>query len=90
MFETSKERVQLLKKGLTQKQIEDLYIKGNNIKIVNLPVLIKLIEIKDRKNKKMCVNCQKAFGFAQSFCEEIVNISYTSHFSEKTSRSRTM
>lgn len=90
MFETSRERVQLLKKGFTQKQIEDLYIKGNNFKIVNLPLLIKLIEIKDMKNKKMCMNCSKAFGYAQSFCEEIVNINYISHFSEKTSKSRTM
>ncbi len=90
MFETSRERVQLLKKGLTQKQIEDLYIKGNNFKIVNLPLLIKLIEIKDRKNKKMYMNCSKAFGYAQSFCEEIVSINYISHFSEKVSKSRTM
>jgi hypothetical protein len=90
MFKTSQERVQLLKKGFTQKQIEELYIKGNNFKIVNLPVLIELIEIKDRKNKKMCMNCTKAFGYAQSFCEEVVNISRISHFSEKASRSRTM
>ena len=86
MFKTSKERIQLLRKGFTQKQIEELYIKGNNIKIVNLPVLIKLIEIKDRKNKKMCVNCQKAFGFAQSFYGEIVNINHTSNLSEKASK----
>ncbi len=90
MFKTSQERVQLLKKGFTQKQIEELYIKGNNFKIVNLPVLIELIEIKDRKNKKMCMNCTKAFGYAQSLCEEVANISCISHFSEKASRSRTM
>jgi hypothetical protein len=86
MFETSQERVQLLKKGLTQKQIEDLYIKGNNLKIVNLPLLIKLIEIKDKKNMKICMNCSKAFGFAQSFCEEIVSINYISNFSNKASK----
>lgn len=86
MFETSQERVQLLKNGLTQKQIEDLYVKGNNLKIVNLPLLIELIEIKEKKNKNICMNCSKAFGFAQSFCEEIVNIDYISNFSEKASK----
>jgi hypothetical protein len=90
MFETSEKRVKLLKKGFTQKQIEELYIKGNNFKIVNLPLLIELVEIKDRKNKKMRVNCTGAFGYAQSFCEEVANISRISHFSEKASRSRTM
>ncbi|HMB45398.1 MAG TPA: hypothetical protein VKL21_06215 [Candidatus Methanoperedens sp.] len=90
MFETSEKRVKLLKKGFTQKQIEELYIKGNNFKIVNLPLLIELVEIKDRKNKKMCVNCLTAVGYAQSFCEEMVNISCISHFSEELSKSRTM
>lgn len=90
MFETSEERVQLLRKGFTQKQIEELYIKENNFKIVNLPLSIKIIEIRERKNKKMCVNCTKAVGYAQSFCEEMVSIGCILHFPENSSKSRTM
>jgi len=90
MFETSEERVQFLRKGFTQKQIEELYIRGNNFKIINLPLLIKLVEIRNRKNKKMCVNCTQAVGYAQSFCEEMVNIGYMQPFSKKLSKSRTM
>jgi hypothetical protein len=90
MFEKSQERVQLLRKGLTQKQIEELYIKANNFKIVNLPALIELVEIKDRKNKNVCVNCLKAVGYAQLFCADVVNVRYISDFSESSSKSRTM
>ena len=88
MLETSQERVQLLRKGHTQKEIEGLYIKGNNFKMVNLPLLIKLIEI--RENKKMCVNCTKAVGYAQSFCEEMVSIGCILHIPENSSKSRIM
>ena len=90
MLETSHERVELLKKGFTSKKIEELYIRKNNFKIVNLPLSINLVEIRERKNKKMCMNCIKAFGYAQTFCEEMINISYNQHLSEKSSKSRTM
>lgn len=90
MLETSQERVKLLRKGHTQKQIEELYIKGNNFKIVNLPLLIKLVEIRNRENKKMCMNCTKAVGYAQSFCEEMVSIGCILHFPENSSKSRIM
>ncbi len=90
MFETSEERVRFLRKGFTQKQIEELYIKGNDFKIVNLPLFIKLVEIRNMKNKKMRENCIKAVGYAQSFCEEVVNIGRISHFSENSFKSRTM
>ena len=39
MLETAKERVKLLKTGLSQKEIEMLYIEHNNIKIIRTPIL---------------------------------------------------
>lgn len=39
MLETSQERVELLKAGISGKNIEELYIKGNNFKIVHNPIL---------------------------------------------------
>jgi len=85
MLETSEERVKLLKTGLTQKQIEEQYIEGNNMKVVTPPILIELVEINHRKNVKMCVNCQAAVGYAQSFCEEMANICDISKLSETIS-----
>ena len=41
MLETPKERVELLKAGIIGKKIEDLYISGNNIKILKHPVLFE-------------------------------------------------
>ncbi len=40
MLETSKERAQLLKKGITGKKIEELYISHNNFKIIGFPLII--------------------------------------------------
>ncbi len=42
MLETSEERVKLLKAGIFGKIIEELYISGNNIKIVRRHVLFEL------------------------------------------------
>lgn len=39
MLETMQERVELLKAGISGKRIEELYIAGNNMKIVNLKQL---------------------------------------------------
>ncbi len=41
MLETSKERVKLLKAGIPGDRIETMYIKFNNIKIVQKPVRSK-------------------------------------------------
>ena len=49
MLETSNERVKLLKAGISGKSIETLYIKFNNFKIVQKPVLFELDE-NDSKN----------------------------------------
>lgn len=39
MLETMQERVKLLKTGISGKRIEDLYIKGNKMKIINSNLL---------------------------------------------------
>jgi len=74
MFETAEERVKLLKKGFSQKQIETMYIEENNFKIVNPPVLIDILEINDKQNKKICVNCEVAVEYAQMLCSEVANL----------------
>jgi hypothetical protein len=72
-LETSEERIKLLIKGFTQKQIETLYIEGNNFKIVSFPKLIELVEI-GYHNKKKFINCDVAVEYAQSLCDAIVNV----------------
>jgi len=44
MFETAKERVKLLKTGLSEKEIEMLYIEHNNFKIIRTPILYEANE----------------------------------------------
>ncbi|MFZ3166645.1 MAG: hypothetical protein WA130_03445 [Candidatus Methanoperedens sp.] len=80
MLETLEERVKLLRTGFTQKQIEELYIEGNNFKLVNTPVFFELIEINDTQNKKMCVNYVEAVEYAQSICSEVVNLCDISNY----------
>jgi len=46
MLETSEERVELLKAGIPGKTIEELYISGNNIKILKHLVLFEFIHKK--------------------------------------------
>ena len=43
MLETSRERAQLLKKGIAGKKIEELYISQNNFRLVGFPVIIELM-----------------------------------------------
>ncbi len=66
MLEISEERVKLLRKGFTQKQIEQLYLEENNFKIVNSHVVIELVEIDERQNKKNWVNCEAVVEYALS------------------------
>jgi len=51
MLETSNERVELLKAGISVKTIEKLYLICNNFKIVDSPVLFELSETKALENK---------------------------------------
>lgn len=41
MLETSEERIKLLKEGIPGKKIEELYITGNNFKILRRHVLFE-------------------------------------------------
>lgn len=53
MLETSQNRVKLLKAGFTGKEIEKLYIEGNNIEKIITPINIELAEfdlISDNKS----------------------------------------
>ena len=50
MLETSEERVRLLKAGLTDKAIEQLYIVHNNIKIIDKPLLFNLVSADAEEN----------------------------------------
>ncbi len=45
MLETPQERIKLLRAGFASKEIEKLYIEGNNFKLVRFPVIVELIEI---------------------------------------------
>lgn len=42
MFETREDRVRLLKSGIDGRTIEKLYIKHNNFKIIDYPVLFEI------------------------------------------------
>jgi len=52
MLETSIERVELLKKGIIGRKIEELYIINNNFKILGLPMIFELVEVKDTETNK--------------------------------------
>lgn len=45
MLETREERVKLLRAGLSEKDIERLYIEVNDIKIIHTPHIMKLVDI---------------------------------------------
>lgn len=53
MLETAEERVKLLKKGFTGKEIEMLYIKSNHFKIIRSPILFDALEFDFNQN--ICV-----------------------------------
>ncbi len=57
MLETSEERIELLKAGFTGKMIEKLYIKHNSFKIIDIPPIIKLVELDILQNRKICKDC---------------------------------
>lgn len=51
MLETSIERVKLLKAGIPGDRIETMYIKFNNFKIVQKPVLFEMVKTDPKKMK---------------------------------------
>jgi len=60
MLETRKERVKLLKAGLSGKMIERLYIEGNNFRIIRFPPAIKLMELDIPRDKNNYVRHEAA------------------------------
>ncbi|MDL5503205.1 MAG: hypothetical protein QSU88_08310 [Candidatus Methanoperedens sp.] len=80
MLETIEERIKLLKTGFTQKQMEELYIEGNNFKLVNTPVFFELIEINDMQGRDICMNCIEAVEYAQLIYSEMVNLCDISNY----------
>lgn len=54
MLETSRERVKLLKAGMSARKIEQLYLKSNNFKIINIPVLFEAVEIMQESKGFIC------------------------------------
>jgi len=52
MLETSQERVKLLKAGIPTEKIEQLYLKSNNFRMVNIPVLIEAVEVRQENEVK--------------------------------------
>jgi hypothetical protein len=45
MLKTPQERIKLLRAGFTCKEIEKLYIEGNNFKLARFSVIVELVEI---------------------------------------------
>lgn len=52
VFETPKERVELLKVGITGKTVERLYVVENGFRIARVPPSLELVEIPDTYNRK--------------------------------------
>lgn len=77
MLETSKDRIKILKTGLTQKQIEAMYIESNELRIVSLPLMFDIVEVEERQNKK---TCETAVESAHSLGLSVVSIFNVSRF----------
>lgn len=90
MLNKSEERVKMLKKGFSQKQIEKLYIKENNFKIVNPTLLFEPVDIDGINGMKIPINCDAAVEYAQYLCAEVANFCDISKFSVITSKSKTI
>ena len=78
MLETAKERVKLLKTGVSGKEIEGLYIKQNNFKITRTPILyeVKEFAIADSilDNKVYFKNSQLTRAFKQQIVSHAFDI----------------
>jgi hypothetical protein len=58
---TREERIKLLKAGFTGKEIEMLYIKNNNFKIVLFTILIERVDFDIPENDKACMAREAKF-----------------------------
>ncbi len=82
MLETSEERVKMLKAGFSQKQMEQLYIQGNNFIIVNLPLLFEQDEIIELHNKPVYINNITAGEYSKLIYNEMTNLFNMSKIAE--------
>lgn len=93
MLEKSEERIKMLRSGFDQKQIENLYLKENKLKIVNPCVLFEPVDIDDineSNDMKTPINCEAAVEYAQYLCTEVANFCDITKFSCITSKSKTI
>lgn len=85
MLDTSEERIKMLKKGFTHKQIEERYVEGNSLKIVHLPVLFEMTEsiesIERQNDKEKIRNCEITVEYTQQLYEEMASPYNISQFS---------
>ena len=72
MLETSEERVKLLKAGFTCKEIEQLYVKNNHLKIIRLSILKELAGSCHPENKTTGIKCKLEAGYTAELCTELV------------------
>ncbi len=70
MLESSEERIKLLRRGLTGKKIEQLYIKNNHLRIICASILKEVV---DRpQNKKPVMRSELAVEYSHDLCAEMV------------------
>jgi hypothetical protein len=81
MFETSQERIKLLKTGFTQKQIEKMYLEGNDLKIVSVPILVDIVEMETGQNMNTFENAVESAQSLSSAVTSIFNVSRLKGFS---------
>ena len=67
---TSEERVRLLKKGIKSKTIEDLYLRYNKIKIIQIPILFDLFE----NSSSNCVDSTDTLAIGLKHTSQIIDI----------------
>ena len=84
MLETSEERIRLLRLGFNSTEIERLYVKYNQFKMVYAPRLIDLVEIDILQNRIICIanklhngliNCADISIFDTTFLSQNCTIS---------------
>jgi hypothetical protein len=76
-----------MKTGITQKQIEEMYIEGNNFKIVSIPILFDIVEVEAGRNKN---TCETAVGSVHSFGLAVAGIFNVSRFKSYSSTTRAL
>ena len=64
MLETAEQRVELLKKGFSGKEIEKLYIEYNNFKIIRSPILFDAFKFDFNNNTSDLISRKIGIKFA--------------------------